>query len=453
MKFTALIPFVLFFITCSLHSTQEGHSFYPEETDEVLVNPHMGFEYFHRITIPSGVIYPESRIVYYRWYWKDFEPESNQIRFTEIDSLLEQLSESNMTLSFRLMAAGNYDYSPGSQLPDWLMDLGIAGTWYGIDGATNCFMPDFADSVMMSNVRRVIAAFGAKYDGDSRISHVDVGWIGHWGEWHILPAARTNGAEPPDWEIRRQYVQWMLEAFPNTYVIAQINDTNALAEACISNNGGWRADSFGDLKPGWNHMNNMYPKHIAAANIGDVWKTAPVCMETGGVISNWFLLNWDVEEIFDRGVEEFHVSVFNAKSSSIPFELMDEVTAFLKRLGYRFVLKQLTLPDTIHAGDTVDFAAVWENKGCAPAYYDYIVKYRIQDGEGHTVQEWSSSTDVKAFLPGTHQYTDTFTFSSGLADGDYQFFVGMFWQDQIVYLAIAGETGDGWYDLGTLTLS
>lgn len=450
--FLILALLVLFISGCGPdENTQSGHNFIPAETDEVLTNPHIGFEYFNHYGIYPGRIYPECSMAYYRWYWKDFEPESNQIQFAAIDQLLELIEISNMTMSFRLMTAGSYDYDSGSQLPDWLSNLGIPGTWYGENGAEDCFMPDFENPTFMSNVRRVIYAFGDKYNGDPRISHVDIGWIGHWGEWHILTEAVAKGASMPDWEYRRQYIDWTFDAFPDTPVIMMINDTNGMAMVCVSNDGGWRGDSYGDSKPGWNHMSNMYPQHVSEAGAEDAWKHAPVCMEIWGVLSNWLTLGWDAEAIFNRGIEEFHVSVVNAKSSSIPIELMDEVNAFLKRLGYRFVLKQLTLPEVITNGQTISVTALWENKGCAPAYHSYQIKYKLSDSDGTSVIQWNSSADVTGYLPGTHTQSDNFTVN--ISPGTYTLSVGMFWQNTPVQLAIQGFDTNGCYQLGTLIIN
>jgi len=56
------------------------------------------------------------------------------------------------------------------------------------------------------------------------------------------------------------------------------------------------------------------------------------------------------------------MSVLNAKSSPVPASWMTKVGAFLKKIGYRLVLKQLTHPKS--AG-SLSLSSQWDNKGVA----------------------------------------------------------------------------------------
>ena len=64
----------------------------PKETDEILANPGMGWETFHRTAdddknLPSWI---PSTIHYARWGWKVLEPEKGKIPYDFLDGVLKE---------------------------------------------------------------------------------------------------------------------------------------------------------------------------------------------------------------------------------------------------------------------------------------------------------------------------------------------------------------------------
>ena len=57
-----------------------------------------------------------------------------------------------------------------------------------------------------------------------------------------------------------------------------------------------------------------------------------------------------VKYIFDQSLK-WHISSFNAKSSPVPPEWQDLVDDWLKKMGYRFVLRRFTYPDSVQKND------------------------------------------------------------------------------------------------------
>ena len=59
----------------------------PEETDELLANPHRGWQTFHRTkdkdrNLPAWI---PSTVHYARWGWKVFEPKPGEIDYAFLD--------------------------------------------------------------------------------------------------------------------------------------------------------------------------------------------------------------------------------------------------------------------------------------------------------------------------------------------------------------------------------
>ena len=59
---------------------------------------------------------------------------------------------------------------------------------------------------------RVIHALGQRYDSDPFVAYVELGSLGHWGEWHI----HEKAGQMPGKAIRDRYAQAYKDAFTQT---------------------------------------------------------------------------------------------------------------------------------------------------------------------------------------------------------------------------------------------
>lgn len=74
----------------------------------------------------------------------------------------------------------------GTSIPQFLLDGGLRLTAY--NGSSGQGMsPDYANESLVVALESFIATFGARYDGDARIGFIQLGILGHWGEWHTFP--------------------------------------------------------------------------------------------------------------------------------------------------------------------------------------------------------------------------------------------------------------------------
>ncbi|NUQ62964.1 MAG: hypothetical protein HUU20_10770 [Pirellulales bacterium] len=95
-----------------------------EETDEILANPGMGWETFHRTckadnNLPSWI---PSTVQYARWGWRELEPQPGKVAYDFLDRVLKESHDSGQELAFWVMYGSPYkgrlDY------PDWLKEIG-----------------------------------------------------------------------------------------------------------------------------------------------------------------------------------------------------------------------------------------------------------------------------------------------------------------------------------------
>lgn len=474
----------------------------PKRIDDVLPNPGMGFASFHfgwwcnlpPITYPpkkcaERVIknwpenYPKSGTAYFRWHWREIEPERGKIDFEMIDNAIQAANALGMTLGFRVMTVDEGK----SGLPDWLIrePYEVVGQWRP-GGGGKTFWPDYRDATLQREHARLIGALGERYNGHPAVDHVDIGTVGCWGEWNtaclsdvdsIIEVYKPTGSKERKQIAKAltQLIDHHLRAFSKTPVIMLALDEKNVPLLLHATQGGagWRADCWGDwgLWGGaWSHQKSVYPRMLSAAKAADpsfpdVWKRAPVELEICGTLSKWHELGWnastpdsELQKSFKWALSQ-HASLLNAKSQPVPASYMAPIDGLLKKNGYRFVLDHFNHPSPVRAGSNVTFIANWSNLGVAPAYHPRTLHYRLR-GAAKTLT-YPSAQDSRTWLPGRWKVRDTITVPSDLPKGVYQVEVALLDRDGIkpatkalppLLLGIAGRRPDGWYAVSQLTV-
>jgi len=186
----------------------------------------------------------------------------------------------------------------------------------------------------------------------------------------------------------------------------------------------------------------------------DAWKTAPVTFEICGTFGSWKqkqgLSKDDVKYIFDEALK-WHTSSFNAKSSPVPKEWQPLVDEWLKKMGYRFVLRKFTYPSEVRPNGKLDFTTWWDNKGVSPCYKDFRLALRLKNDKRAAVLV--TEANIKTWLPGDNLYDDSVFVPLDMPEGEYDLQIGIidrFSDEPKVKLAIKGREADGWYNLGKI---
>ncbi len=446
----------------------------PEETDELLANPGMGWQTFHHTrdqdrNLPDWI---PSTVHYARWGWGQVEPRPGEIDHAFLDRVLEQTRAAGQRLAFRVMCCST---SPGRPYhPDWLEGAGGRIIIADYDNQKELPIPDLDDPEVLARHLDFIRRLGARYDGHPDIDHVDLGTVGWWGEWHM---SSSTIARMPTVENRRQIIDAYAKAFAKTPLLMLIGDSESLAYAA-ERGAGWRADCLGDMggfSKTWCHMCDAYPQLVRKAGVADAWKTAPIAWETCWDMRRWVSEGWSLRYIFNYALA-MHGSYLNNKSAPLPAgeNVRQEIERFLRRLGYRLILRELSHPKQARPGDAVTVATKWQNTGSAPCYRPYRLAYRLIDEQGRsrvlignvTVEKWMPGTvDVfdERFLeeppdlpPGEIvNVSDRVTLPQDLHAGEYSFAIAIVGErsfDPMVKLAIKGRDQDGWYPLSEIVV-
>ena len=133
-----------------------------------------------------------------------------------------------------------------------------------------------------------------------------------------------------------------------------------------------------------------------------------------------------------------------------------KVEQFLKKMGYRLVLRELSHPAEAKAGGPLVLQSRWENVGVAPVYRPWPLAYRLRNESEQVMAQWTSGADLKRWLPGErYQVEDAPTIPPDLPAGVYHVDVAVLdetGRSALVDLAIAGWRADRWYPISRVSV-
>jgi len=445
-------------------SAQETSIVYPKEIDDLLVNPGIGFMTFQRFNgdnlnegkgwtegLPidyqkfDGNLekenHPATSLAYFRIYWKYIEPERDKYRWDLIDKALATAKERQQTLLLRIAP-----YGTGSErdVPAWYRKM--VGETKKLP--VKKWQVDPEDPRYSQHFGGMIRALGKRYDGHPSLESVDLSIVGAWGE--------GAGSNLLSQKTREALVDSYLESFVDTPLITLLTDAETNGYALSKCDVGWRVDCLGDMggfSPTWSHMRDLYPQTIIKFGMHDAWKKAPVSLEVCWVMQHWKDQGWDVDYIIDQSLK-WHISSFNAKSSPVPEEWWPQVNRWLKKMGYRFVLRRFAYPSNVKPGGVLAFESWWENRGVAPCYRRFPLALRIKNDTHEFIL--TTKADIRDWLPGDNLYDDKVSVPSNVPEGQYRLAIALLDENAsspVIKLAIAGIGKDGWYDMGGITVS
>ncbi len=429
----------------------------PELSDEVLLNPGMGFETFNSFNEDDrnkrAENYPRCSIAYFRFDWDTLEPHEGRYDFDVIDSRLEKARRNGQDLAVRFMPTRPADLDRGT--PKWFTDK-AAGYWYKKDGRLG-WAPDHNDPYFLAKQEELVGAFGEKYNGHPNITRMDIGSVGFWGEWHM---SHTEPEVPMISEGNAiKVIDMYLNHWDQTPLSMLIGYVPGLRYA-VSQGTGWRADSLGDyghFSDTWCHMFDSYPQKLNEANAWEAWKNGPVAFEPPGTMYDLDRYvpsrGGGYDAMWDTALE-WHGSSFNAKSRPIYAHQVPPIERFLKLCGYRIALRRIMWPQMISAAQRhLPIAIELENTGVAPVYRDYVLGVKLAHGRWSIILK--ATAQVRQWLPGTHWVDEQVPLPDPLGPGNFPLSVGILDPVDLrpaIKLANRGADPDGWYPLGNVEI-
>ncbi len=435
----------------------------PTESKKYILNPHKGTTTFQRfngdpiyrgnkwsdkigpIEFPSfkGSLnnprYPDTTISYCRWTWMVIEPTLNGYRWDIIDGALNAAKQRGQTLQVRLQP---YIHS---HRPAWYESHG--GTLNGND-------IDHNNPVYLKYWGKLIRAFATRYDGHPQLESFDVAYGGDFGE--------GGGNTSP--ENAAKLIDIYFKSFKKTQLVTMLGtDGCRYAFEKFNRPIGWRIDCIGDMRAdgwgdvpdhlAWTHMLDVYPKSLhTIGNVKDAWKTSPITMETCWTVGHWKKMGWDIDFIIEQ-ILMYKASVFMPKSCYIPSAWQNKIEEMNKRLGYRFVMRQLTMPLEASPKTRIPITVFLDNLGVAPIYRPYKYAYRFRQGKKSYIVK--STQDIRKWMPGSVWFEEKIKIPAELKKGVVNIDIGIIDQKSntaTVRFAIEETSDDKWHPVASMDI-
>lgn len=359
-----------------------------EPTNEVFCNPLMGFAPNADYVDAVG----ENTLVYVDVTWRELEPEEGSYDFAGINesNYLERWKSEGKRVVFRFICD-----LPGEEahmdIPDWLYEQTGDGTFYDTAYGKG-YSPNYSNETFIACHKRAIEALGAAYGQDDFFVYIELGSIGHWGEWHVKYDEGITRI--PQEAILREYITPYIEAFPNAKILMR-----RPFEAVKEYGFGVYNDMTGDEEStekwiSWIAEGAFYEEAeevLTLPAVKEVWNTAPVGGEFTSGISMEEMLLTKQERTLDL-LAKSHMTFIGPKCPIACDEetrYPKETEAVRKMLGYRYgVSKAKIRYDRLTKWLKVSITM--KNYGVAPMYYDWPVCIYLLDDEHKVIERYET---------------------------------------------------------------
>ena len=338
----------------------------------------------------------DATLRYLELRWREVEPEEGVYAWEAIEQKygLAALREQGIHLVLRFVCdvPGK---EPHLDIPDWLYAQTGDGSWYDTAYGKG-YSPDYANETFRAAHRRVLGALAAFFGTDGFVTYVELGSLGHWGEWHIKSG---EGLVPmPEEAIRDEYAAEYRAAFPAAKLLMR-RPFRFAAEQHL----GLYNDMTGHEKDtkewlGWIEHGGWYGSEPhALVPMPAFWQDAPVGGEFTSSLSMQDLLVKNLPRTLDL-LEASHMSFLGPKTAQAA--CAKGYDAVLLRLGYRLRVTELKLTPCA-GGVSADLTVA--NEGAAPFYWDWAVNLYEEDAAGNTLYTVPLPLSLPELMPGETQ--------------------------------------------------
>ena len=384
---------------CVWHLNREKRTAF-SYSGEAFGNPLMGYA-------PSAwyeTVGDDVTLLYADITWRELEPEEGEFDWESIEEE-NQFSRwrsegKRIVLRFVCDIPGDEEHM---DIPDWLYEkIDGAGTKYDTSYGLG-FSPDYNDPDFIACHERAVAALGERYGGDDFISFIELGSLGHWGEWHVRYSAGIERL--PDRSVRQQYVSHWVRAFPHARLLMR----RPFVEAAQYGMGLFN-DMAGHLEStdewlAWIAEGGVYDEtgeEDAMTAMPAQWEIAPIGGELTSSLEMEQMLQTDLERTVGL-IRDSHTTFLGPKIADRDYA--DGYDALLKNMGYRLWISEAVLTPMLPGGVQVELT--WQNSGVAPLYADWPVYLQVLDADGRVVAAVLVDISLSQLLPGGQIQTRT----------------------------------------------
>ena len=335
----------------------------------------------------TGEIHQPYSMVFFYASWKELEPIEGQYEFEKWEKETWTHPRANgKHVIFRIYM----DYpNKESGIPAWLLEKGVETQKYSQHGGG--ITPNYNHPEMRKSLAKFIAALGKRYNQNPRVAFIQLGLLGHWGEWHTYPQPERFA----DRTTTKIVVESYRKAFPDKMLMARYPRGYAAIPEWL----GFHDDMFpADTQNGkdWSFLTTLK----ASGRDGN-WKVAPI----GGEMETFHAQKWMLPQYENtlKALLDGHFTWIGPYCPAIvetPGErYLDHCKELVQRMGYDFHIRTYQHKKTIKQGDLIHLRLTGANEGIAPFYYKWPVRLALIDAHGKVVTT-DTDLDIRRWGPG-----------------------------------------------------
>lgn len=408
--------FIVYYI-----NQRKGVNYLVETGDKPISNPFKGWV----CSADDTNIKQKVNLAFVLVKWSDIEPESGIYDFEKLETknYFDDWEKNSVKMVLRVVCDYPRDNKDNITIPIWLYNkIKGDGDWYNNSYGYG-FSPNYSNPVFLNEHEKLITALGKYYNKDSRIAYIQLGSIGHWGEWHVNYDEGVR--ELPKSNVTDKYVKHYINSFPNKmllmrrpYTIAKkykfglFNDSFAHIESTNTWRSwiadGYTSDQNGEVLPDMN----------------DFWKVAP----SGGEIASYESLEYYLDDKFEETYDQLiksHATFLGPNSPAYEEGLLQEnIEKLSADMGYSFTINNFILYNNSF-GNNIKLKIEWSNIGIAPIYVNWPVKVSLLNMENQEVSYDLPDINITKWIPGKHPMDVTFPNTKKLPKGKYKIVVAI----------------------------
>lgn len=431
----------------------------PKPSSEVLLNSGKGWILYGRAEWQEPQALAVGNSGYQRFAWSELEPSEGQFNWKPVDDALCGWAKLGRQFAFGVMCANSHSKTP-YVTPKWVFDAGAKHRLLDMKDLPNPYagtpgqkaVPEFFDPVFLAKLKNFLTALGKCYDGDARISFVDIRSYGNWGEGHMWPFG-GQGLTPDEF---RQHVQMHLGAFKKTRL-------------CISAEGKAHASVYD-----WAVQQGVATRRDGICGNSDGRETARAFGHAPGVFEFFGSYTWMKEQGWWDGRKDkngsgykltdcvetgkpSYVGLSHGGKEALKFLEAERplIDRLANRMGYHFVLQEAAVPAQLARGTAATVKLTWANEGVAPIYVPCAVALALLDAQDQAMDVcWPEQCKPATWMPGKPSVEEARAAFAKAAPGEYKLAAGLVQrtgdEKPAIKLGIEGRTAGGWYPLSNV---
>lgn len=341
-----------------------------------------------------------SNLVYIEITWAEWEPEKGIYNIKGIENKfnIERWKSKNKKAVLRFVCD-----IPGEDMhmdiPEWLYNLTNDGEEYSNDYGMG-YSPNYENETFINYHEKAIEALASYCNKDSFVVFVELGSIGHWGEWHANNGMASNLM--PDKDVCEIYANHYSDNFVNAILLTRRN-----YDFAVEGDFGFYNDMTGDDADTrewleWLENGNVQKTSGEALNLSPVSKlgmTTPVGGEFTSGITMDELLGSKFGDVLSL-ISSTHMTFIGPNVPDLTdVEIETARQSILRRMGYRIYISKLETQYEF-GNNILNVTTYWKNSGNAGFYFDWPVTMYVYDKNMNIIYSQALEIDLRGLNSG-----------------------------------------------------